>query len=180
MTQNTNALYRFFKRCSVGSIIVNHYNTFYDDATEDKRRSKSEIFWQFFFFIGISLLATYLGLFFTKIALDSILTVQSILTPFLFSTLFIVADKRHGIENGTKRYRLINDTIKNIAFNILLSILIIIITVIYLVCLPETSDKTTIVSALFCNALNILMYFFILNQMYVFIMIMKRVNKMFD
>ncbi|MFQ6696008.1 MAG: hypothetical protein ACLRFF_03720 [Alphaproteobacteria bacterium] len=180
MTQNTNALYRFFKRCSVGSIIVNHYNTFYDDATEDKRCSKSEIFWQFFFFIGISLLATYFGLFFTKTALDSILTVQSILTPFLFSTLFIVADKRHGIENGTKRYRLINDTIKNIAFNILLSILIIIITVIYLVCLPETSDKTTIVSALFCNALNILMYFFILNQMYVFIMIMKRVNKMFD
>ena len=138
------------------------------------------IFWQIIFFLGISLLATYFGLFFTKTALNSTLTVQSILAPFLFSTLFIVADKRVGIEAGTKRYRLINDTVKNIAFNILLSIILIVVTVIYLVYLPEAPGQTTIISSSFCNALNILMYFFILNQMYVFIMIMKRVNKMFS
>lgn len=174
------ALYRFFKRCSVGSIIMNHYNTFYDDTTKDKQRSNAEIFLQMFFFIGISLLATRLGLLFTKTALNSILTVQSILTPFLFSTLFVVADKRCNVEPGTKRYRLINDTVKNIAFNMLLSIILIIVTVVYLVYLPETVDQNPIALSSFCDILSTFMYFLIFNQTYVFIMIMKRVNKMFN
>lgn len=180
MAKNSSSFSRFFKRCNIIDIIKGHYDTFYDYATKDKCRSGWEIFWQILFFVFISLILTYFGLLFTRTALNSILTVQAILTPFLFSTLFIVADKRSNVPQGTKKYRLIDDTTKNISFNMLLSIILIIITVVYLVCLPDTNDNRMVAPMLFYEILSTIMYCFILNQLYVFVMIMKRVGKMID
>ena len=180
MSKNTSSFYRFIKRCQITDIIAGHYNTFYDYTTNDKRCSKWEIFWQIIIFAGLSIMLTFIGIYFTKTALNTILTIQSILTPFLFSTLFIIADKRNHIEQGSKDYKRADDTTKNIAFCILLSIALLFVTVIYLVSLPESHADTPRLSIRINTIFSTCMYFLILNQVYVFLMIIKRVNKIFN
>lgn len=180
MVKSTSSFYRFFKRCKIGDMLQSHYATFYDNATEKKYCSRWEIFWQFFIFTCLSALMTYFGLYFSKTALDSVLTVQSILTAFLFSALFIVADKRDKAEKGSKDYRLKDDTTNNISFCILLSMILLVVTTVYSVILPNYDNSISILLLWTYRLLNVFMYFLILNQIYVFLMIMKRVNKIFS
>lgn len=173
-------LKRFFLRIGVWTIIKNHYNTFYDASDKTEHVSIMEIVFQTCFFIALSILLTAYVYIFTPDVLQAILTIQTILTAFLFVSLFTIADKRTSYKPVQQEYKITRDTVNNIAFCVLLSVLMLMIIVTYIATYDVISQNLKLISKIFYYLFNICIYFCIIEQIYVLLMVIRRVNKIFS
>ena len=126
----------FFERLNISKIIINHFLTFYDNSSKEK---KVDYFELIFYFVLLTTLSVLSAIFLPITRLNVILTPLTIFTGFLFSALFVIIDKKEG--KTTQIKDLISEVYDNISFSILMSFFVILFVIINYVMISFSCDK---------------------------------------